>query len=310
MTDASIIIPTRGGAARLPVLLEALRAQETESWEAVVVIDGDIDNSTQVLERYRDLPVRSSVFPENRGRVAALNEGFSVAGGHVLIRCDDDLQPRPDYVRRHIAHHQGAPKGVIGLYLNNFPEGRYAEIYGRAADAQYRRGAYCRPPHERWHYWAGNCSISRETWLAIGPYDSRYRAYGWEDVDYGYRLHRAGIPVEIDPKLETAHNVAATSTASRTRRAFRSGQARHLFDTIHGVGVSGSRVADRADAWNTLVSQLSRHLDYQSSVRVAHGVDSMIPYLPRPLARKAVSLIVEASANAGLNKPEGVSNDI
>ena len=79
MTLASIIIPSRGGAKRLPRLLSALAAQDDRDWEAIVVIDGDVDGSRQVVERYRHLPVRSTVFPENRGRVAALNAGFAAA---------------------------------------------------------------------------------------------------------------------------------------------------------------------------------------------------------------------------------------
>ncbi|MCV5935170.1 glycosyltransferase, partial [Escherichia coli] len=74
---ASLVIPSRGGAARLPHLIDALRAQTTQDWEAIVVIDGDVDNSASVVEAARDeLPIHSIVFPENRGRSAELNEGF------------------------------------------------------------------------------------------------------------------------------------------------------------------------------------------------------------------------------------------
>ena len=83
---ASVIVPSRGGAERLPRLLDALSRQTYESWEAVIVLDGDIDGSASVVERYSHLPVQVLVFPENRGRVAALNAGFAAADGDVLYR--------------------------------------------------------------------------------------------------------------------------------------------------------------------------------------------------------------------------------
>ena len=68
MTRASIVVPSRGGAARLPVLLESLRKQTEQDVEMVVVLDGDVDDSESVVRRYADdLPVRAIVFPENRG---------------------------------------------------------------------------------------------------------------------------------------------------------------------------------------------------------------------------------------------------
>ena len=119
MTLASVIIPSRGGAQRLPTLLSALAAQDDHSWEAIVVIDGDVDDSASVVARYdRQLPVRCIVFPENRGRVAALNAGFEAARGDVLIRCDDDMEPRPDYVAQHRRAHRGDRCGAVGLPLN------------------------------------------------------------------------------------------------------------------------------------------------------------------------------------------------
>ena len=43
MTRGSVVIPSRGGAERLPRILAALVAQQGSDWEAVVVLDGDID---------------------------------------------------------------------------------------------------------------------------------------------------------------------------------------------------------------------------------------------------------------------------
>ena len=50
----SVVVPTRGGARRLPVLLEALAGQVLdEPWEVVVVLDGDVDGSRQLIDGVR-----------------------------------------------------------------------------------------------------------------------------------------------------------------------------------------------------------------------------------------------------------------
>nr|WP_307861105.1 glycosyltransferase family A protein [Microbacterium sp. SD291] len=304
-----MVIPSRGGADRLPHLFAALRAQTESSWEAIVVIDGDIDGSAAVVDVVRDeLPVTSIVFPENRGRSAALNAGFAAARGDVLIRCDDDLRPWVDYVAGHVARHAGDSVGVIGLYRNIYPATPYARAYGIERDLRFRRSAYSAEASEVWRYWAGNVSVTRATFDRVGNYDTTFRTYGWEDVDWGYRLKESDVPVELAPELETDHHVAATTTEVRVRRAFYSGAARLKFEAKHGVDTSGA-LNRRTGLWDRLVSITARK-DLAALSRSARSLDATLDRLPRWLAEKRVSLLVEAAAVSGLAHPEQVSNDV
>src|SRR5687768_2980901 len=124
---ATVVVPTRAGRARVETLLGLLEAQDTTDFDVVVVIDGDVDGTAAHLEqRASSVAVRVVAFPSNRGRSAALNAGIEEALGRVVIRCDDDLEPGPDFVRSHVAAHEGAARGVIGLYRNVFPGTPYA----------------------------------------------------------------------------------------------------------------------------------------------------------------------------------------
>ena len=49
-----------------------------------LVVDGVDDGSVALLEAESRFALRSIIFPENRGRVAALNAGFEAARGGVL----------------------------------------------------------------------------------------------------------------------------------------------------------------------------------------------------------------------------------
>lgn len=294
----SIVVPSRGGAWRLPRLFEALRAQTYPMWEAVVVIDGDVDGSEKVvMAASADLPLHSIVFRANRGRAAALNAGFAGSSGEVIVRCDDDLVPAPNYVERHARAHEGRAVGVVGLYRNVFPDTSYARIYGRAWDVQYRAEAYASDPGSQWHYWAGNASVARTTWEQVGDYDESFRAYGYEDVDWGFRLAAAGIPIVLEPALETEHRIAATTCASRAQRAFYSGAARSRFERKHLL--SDPPPPETPTLWGRAVARLAPVLTEQRAVVAGRAIDASSRVMPTRVARKTTALLVEASAQAG-----------
>ncbi|GAB3578088.1 glycosyltransferase family 2 protein [Calidifontibacter terrae] len=295
---ASLVVPTRGGADRLPRLFAALAAQTFPEWEAIVVIDGDIDQSEAVVDRFTHLPIRCIVLPENRGRAAALNTGFEAATGDVVIRCDDDFEPSPGHIGAHVAAHEDGDGGVIGLPLNIAPDNAYMRAYGADADRRSRAAAYAADPAARWQFWGGNTSITRAVWAEVGPFNDRYRAYGWEDVDYGYRIHQAGFPIVMQPAAEVRHHMAAVTPALRAQRAFWSGQARNQFEQLHGIGSAGGQTTPDTP-WSRLTTSLAPRL---SEARVSRGgrvLDRALPFLPAAIGRKAVALLVESAADAG-----------
>lgn len=306
----SVIVPSRGGAFRLPVLLNALSQQNDQDFEVIVVVDGDIDGSAELLagQEMRSLvpSLRVIDFGENRGRSAALNAGHDAAQGRVLIRCDDDLEPARDFIALHRAAHADGPAGAIGLYRNVLPNTPYAHAYGRDADRRHSASALASPVDIQWRYWAGNVSVTRDTWELIGPYDEGYRRYGWEDVDYGYRLHRAGIPVRIHPELTTDHHVAATTTAIRARRALHSGAARERFLQKFPEARPLMEGTPGRGPWNLAVRGLAAVSGENTYQRYGAVVDRLAKVLPTSVARKAIALGVEAAGRTGIQHPERI----
>ena len=298
---ASVVVPSRGGRARLDVLLSCLEAQDRSDFEVVVVVDGDVDGSTPFLAaRATTVDVRTVTFPENRGRSAALNAGFATARGRVLIRCDDDLEPGPHFVSGHVDAHAGDPVGAVGLYRNVFPDTPYAVVYGRVADVRFRDDAYRVPAGQAWRYWAGNVSVTRETAERVGGYDESFRAYGWEDVDWGHRLHLLGVPVVLDPALETTHRLSAVTARSRVERAFYSGAARRQFVAKHDLPDLAPRAPH--SAWGVAVRLVAAGLTEQGARRAGGLADRLAGWLPHRPARAVVALLVEGASDAGYRR--------
>ncbi|GHG46537.1 hypothetical protein GCM10012320_12630 [Sinomonas cellulolyticus] len=301
---ATVVVPTHAGARRLPVLFQALESQDTDDFEVVVVVDGDADGTADVVAHWSArLPVRSVVFAENQGRSAALNAGAASARGRVLIRADDDLEPAPGYVSAHVRQHEEGEHGAIGLYLNSLPDTPYARAYGMRADARFREQALAAPPDGQWRYWAGNVSVLREVHERIGGYDARFRRYGWEDVDYGYRLHQAGIAVRIVPELSAVHHVAATTTTIRALRALHSGAARETFVGIHGAEAL-SEPSKGTGTWDRLVRASAALVSERTLSLYGPAVDLTGRFLPARAAEKLVALAVESAGLAGIRYPE------
>lgn len=304
-TDASVVVPSRGGAARLPILLEALARQRVDaSWEVLVVLDGDVDGSGAIVDGYAErLPLRVlGLEPGGDGVAAVLAAGYAAAYGEVVIRCDDDLTPAPDFVARHLAWHRdrlaGAPPlGVIGLTRDVFDDGPYAEAYGRPANERLLAAAYARPADQRWLHWAACNSVPRAAYHAAGGFDPTM-AYR-EDSELGLRLARSGVELVIDPALEIEHRAPAADAAARVARAWTSGASTRAFGDRHRETVTST--AHRVTtAWTRLVAAQARRLRTRDdAARLGRRVDRLLPRVPGPARGRLVAWAVEAAAVAG-----------
>jgi GT2 family glycosyltransferase len=299
---ASVVVPTHGGARRLPVLLEALVHQDfTGAWELLVAVDGVVDDTQEVLDSYADrLPLRVLVTPEPRGVVATLNDAFGQARGRVLVRCDDDLTPAPDFLRRHLAWHEGRTDvGVVGPTRDVFPDTRYAAVYGRPANRRLLAAIYARDADSTWMSWAAHNSLHREAWARAGGFDPRF-VYG-QDSELGWRLKQQGVRIIVDPALELEHRGPSTTATGRVPRAYVSGASRKLFDQVHpGARPPAPRPRGLAGAWDGAVTAVAVSVRSPAGYeRLGRLVDRAIPYLPDGIAGRLVALAVEAAGRSG-----------
>lgn len=300
--DVSIVVPSFKGAQRLPVLFAALEAQTNNSYECIVAIDGDMDGSADIVREWSTrIPVRTVVFPENRGRSAALNAGFAAADGGVLIRCDDDLRPGPGYVAGHVGAHLEDEVGAVGVCLDLFDDTAYSRAYGDQARERMRESAYRLPAGATWRRWGANVSVSRATWNLVGPYDLRFNQYGWEDIDWGYRVHEAGIPVVVRPELEVDHLNPAPTAGIRATKAYQSGQSRSVFVDKHGPGVLSDSIPMNSP-WNLAVWGVSALMRSKRTVEaLGRPVDALLPRVSPTIGLKVASLLIESAGAASLH---------
>ena len=151
----------------------------------------------------------------------------------------------------------------------------------------------------------------RQTFERVGGYDERFRAYGWEDIDWGFRLAQLGIPIIVPTDVEAVHFGPALSVRDRAAKAFASGEARRTFAAKHPGALSGDGVHHRRTPWNLLVggvaSAYPRHGD-----AVAARVDQLLGHVPAWVGTKLASAVVEGAGRAGSSdrSPQVVSTPV
>lgn len=98
-TKISVIIPAYQHAKELPDCLESLFTQTFKPFEIIVVNDGSTDNTSEVLDLYKNQGVKI-IKQENSGANAARNRGFDESSGDFVIFCDADIVMRPDCLEK------------------------------------------------------------------------------------------------------------------------------------------------------------------------------------------------------------------
>lgn len=101
--DVSIVVPLLDEEESLPELcawIERVVQENRLSYEIILVDDGSQDDSWKVIEslRFINSHIKGIRFQRNYGKSAALNEGFKVASGDVVITMDADMQDSPDEI--------------------------------------------------------------------------------------------------------------------------------------------------------------------------------------------------------------------
>ena len=192
----TVVIPTHDKLRQLKRTLSAMWRQELDAsaWDLVVVDDASGDGTGAWLQDLReDWGGRLTVVASERnvGRAAARNLGARAATGEAVLFLDDDIVAPPGLLAAHLAllaRHPG--DGTIGLVrtapeLIDAPHFHYldtrgvAKVRGEEAPARFLVTQHT--------------AVPRAALLAVGGFDEAYRAYGFEDMDLGFRLEDAGV---------------------------------------------------------------------------------------------------------------------
>ncbi|MCB0504415.1 MAG: glycosyltransferase family 2 protein [Cyclobacteriaceae bacterium] len=103
MIDLSVVIPLYNEEESLPELCDWISRVTTShgfSYEILLINDGSTDDSWKVIEGIcsQNKAIKAVKFNRNYGKSAALDTGFKLANGQVIITMDADMQDSPDEI--------------------------------------------------------------------------------------------------------------------------------------------------------------------------------------------------------------------
>jgi GT2 family glycosyltransferase len=195
------VIPYHDNSRGLDWILEALMPQLGKH-DRVVVVD---DHSSRFPALQSDVQLVRLADGDGPGnRAAARNRGWQECTTDVILFLDGDMVPGPDFIDalRHL--HSRYPNCVIkaarfALTASQQTHGKAWSLREIATATRWlqRLRAQPRPDcaaTQHWDWAASNAvSIARHFVQEAGGWDEGYHGWGEEDMDFAYRLHRAGL---------------------------------------------------------------------------------------------------------------------
>jgi GT2 family glycosyltransferase/peptidoglycan/xylan/chitin deacetylase (PgdA/CDA1 family) len=201
----SLVIPTYRRRERVVRHVAALAGQTFGDFEAIVVDDGSDDGSAAALRALETSFPLAVIEQANQGAAQARNVGARAARGEILLFLDDDMEAAPSLLAEHErCHREGADLVVGDMPLHpDSPPGLLS--WGVGLWAQTRRERLLEPAAEPGldDLLTGQISISRKAFERLGGFDTSFTReglFGGEDIDFGYRVVKAGLRVVFDPE--------------------------------------------------------------------------------------------------------------
>ena len=168
MRSVSIIIPVYNEERTVDELLRRVTSVRLAGWkkQIIVIDDGSGDATRKILEKW-EKHVRVFYQPVNKGKGAALREGFRLAQGEIIIIQDADLEYSPkDYE----------------TLLAPFGDERVSVVFGSRFLGPHLSTMYL--------YALGNKFV---TWVTNVLYNTNIT-----DMETGYKVFRATVLDRID----------------------------------------------------------------------------------------------------------------
>lgn len=117
----SVVMPVYNEQRYLAQALDSVLNQTYQNIELVVVDDGSVDGTKEILARYEKADQRLRVYSQiNSGISNALNKGVKLARGDYIARMDADDVCRPDRLKLQIAFLLENELDIVGGGINRF----------------------------------------------------------------------------------------------------------------------------------------------------------------------------------------------
>ncbi|HDH00512.1 MAG TPA: glycosyltransferase [Nitrospirae bacterium] len=202
----SIVIPTYNRTDLLIKTLQALNNQSygLEDVEVIVIDDcSPVSPEQEILKIDMKYSLRFYREPGNIGQGQIRNKSIKLAEGKYIFFIGDDTIPQDNFLEEHMKFHdKSSDIAVLGKVLWA-PELRN-EFMDYIEKIQFHYDTIKDRNDVKLHFYTSNISLEKK-WFDNEEYSSKFRNYGLEDLELGYRLENNGLRVVYNPGAVVYH---------------------------------------------------------------------------------------------------------
>ena len=181
----SVIMSMRNGAPTVRAAIRSVVMQTFREWELIAIDNGSSDQTSAIVEEFRDERIRLVRESSTSGLATRLNQAVALSRGEFIARMDADDVCFPERLARQVAHLRQNPQlDLVGCGVVMFNS--RGDLIGELPMSLEHRDIVAKPfvgfwfPHPTW--------CGRAGWFRSNPYDSRLQ-YA-EDQDLLLRSFR------------------------------------------------------------------------------------------------------------------------
>lgn len=100
----SVVMPAYNSEQYIAEAIESILNQTFSDFEFIIINDGSTDGTADIVKSYNDKRIKFVDNSENRGIVAVLNQGLSMARGEYIARMDSDDISHKNRFEKQIAY--------------------------------------------------------------------------------------------------------------------------------------------------------------------------------------------------------------
>lgn len=239
--DVSVVFATHNRVDIIGDVLNAWREVDKNTnyeYEIICSDDASDDNTVEIIRQAVDLPI-TVLENEKGGASKARNAALKIATGKVIIFTGDDIFPDKNFVNAHFENHlkYGPDIATLGR-IEWHDELRLNQLMYHITNVGCEQfGFIGLPPYQLIdfrHFYTSNISVSRELLDRVDIYfNTDFDKYGFEDIEFGYRLQKCGMRIYYDPDIAVMHHHIYDDVDKFCNRQMSSGEELVVFQQMH-----------------------------------------------------------------------------
>lgn len=218
----SVILPVYNAEPYIADAIKSVLQQRFKDFELLIINDGSTDKSLQIIQKYAKQDTRIRIISrENKGLVASLNEGISLASANLIARQDADDLSIKDRFSMQIKFLQDHPAYVVVGSSVKVIDNKGSVLHNHRVlldDPELRQELLIRSPFAH-----GSVVFRKSAAIAAGLYRQDY--WPAEDYDFWLRLSLEGKLANIDKPLymyrEHETSISVTNESNQIKQAER-----------------------------------------------------------------------------------------